>query len=94
MDKSRVFLAEIGEWIWYEFYFDLENNCFIEKRYHEEYLDTGTIFEGSRAVTAEYVYKKFVEHTQTEAIDKMLEYVDNFESPPPSEKQMSEEEFF
>lgn len=57
MEDSKIFLGRVGEWIWYKYYFDKTNNCFIEEKYHEEYLDTGTIFEGTTTVTAQYIYK-------------------------------------
>lgn len=90
MEDNKILLGKVGEWTWYKFYFDKENNCFIEEKYHEEYLDTGTIFEGSKTVTAQYVYKKFVENKNADGITNLLKYIDDSEWMQLSENQMTE----
>ena len=90
---NKILLGKVGEWIWYKFYFDKENNCFIEEKYHEEYIDTGTVFESSDTVTAEHVYKTFVEYMNTDGITNLLKCIDNFELPQTSENQITEREF-
>lgn len=90
---NKILLGKVGEWIWYKFYFDKENNCFIKEKYHEEYLDTGTVFDGSDIVTAEYVYNTFVEYMNADGITKLLECITNFELPQASENQITEQEF-
>ena len=94
MQNSKILLGKVGEWTWYKFYFDRENNCFIEEKYHEEYLDTGTVFEGSNVVTAQYVYNTFVEYMNTDGITNLLECIDNFELPQTHKNQITKQEFF
>lgn len=36
-----------NEWTWSKIYYDSEKDCFIEEKYHEEYVDTGTICDGT-----------------------------------------------
>ena len=93
MEDSKILLGKVGEWIWYKYYYDKENDCFTEEKYHEEYLDTGTVFEGSNTVSAQYVYKMFVEHMNTEGITNFLKCIEDFEVPQPSEKQMTDQDF-
>lgn len=93
MDSNKIFLGKVGEWIWYKFYFDKENNCFIEEKYHEEYLETGTVFEGSKTVTARYVYKAFIENMNTDGITNLLKYIDSSELIQPLENQITEQVF-
>lgn len=94
MEDRKILLGKVGEWIWYKYYYDKENDCLIEEKYHEEYLDSGTVFEGSSSVSAQYVYKTFVEYMDTEGITNLLKYIKDFEIPQPSEKQMTDQEFF
>lgn len=90
MEENRILLGRVGEWIWYQYLFDKENNCFVEEKYHEEYLDTGTVFEGSKTVTAQYVYKTFVDNANTEGIANLLKYIDESELISPSDNQKTE----
>lgn len=93
MEEGKIFLGKVGEWIWYNFYFDRENDCFIEEKYHEEYLDTGTVFEGTKPVTAQHIYKAFIEDMNTDGITNLLKYADESELTQPSENQITEQEF-
>lgn len=94
MDNNEILLGKVGEWIFYKYFFDKTNNCFIEEKYHYEYLDTGTILDASNIVTAQHVYGAFVEYMNTDGITNLLKYVDNFELPQTVGNQISEQCFF
>lgn len=41
------YVTKLGkEWFWSKVYYDPEQDRFLEERYHEEYLDTGTVCDG------------------------------------------------
>lgn len=45
--QKLQYVTKLGkEWFWSNVYYDPERDCFLEECYHEEYLDTGTIFDG------------------------------------------------
>ena len=94
MEDNKILLGKTGEWFWSKFYFDKGSNCFVEEKYHEEYLDTGTIFESSNIVTAEHVYNTFVEYMNTDGITNLLECIDHFELPQTSKNQITKQEFY
>ena len=94
MEDRKIMLGKVGEWTWYKYYYDKENGCLTEEKYQEGYLDTGMFFEGSNSVSAQYIYKMFVEHMNTEGITNLLKCIEDFEFPQPSEKQMTDQEFF
>ena len=85
MEDNRILLGRVGEWIWYKYYFDKANDCFVEEKYHEEYLDTGTVFEGSNIVTAQYIYRVFVENRNADGITNLLKYAKETELTQNSE---------
>lgn len=76
LENSIIVLGSVGEWEWSRFSFDTENNCFIEEKFEEEYLDTGTKFKGSHIVTAKYIYDAFTKHKNALGITNLLKYVD------------------
>lgn len=81
MENSKVLLGKVGEWFYSEYYFDKDNNCFIEEKYHYEYLDTGTVFDGSSVVSPQQVYIAFAEAMNADGINALLEYCDNIQPP-------------
>lgn len=93
MENSKILLGKVGEWILYEFYFDRENNCFIEEKYHHEYLDTGTVLDDSNVVSAQQVYMAFIEYMNTDGITNLIKYADDFELPQVSGNQITKQEF-
>lgn len=93
MENSKILLGEVGEWILYKFYFDRENNCFIEEKYHHEYLDTGTVLDDSNVVSAQQVYMAFIEYMNTDGITNLIKYADDFELPQVSGNQITKQGF-
>lgn len=93
MENSKILLGKVGEWIFYKFYFDRENNCFIEEKYHHEYLDTGTVLDDSNVVSAQQVYMAFIEYMNTDGITNLIKYADDFELPQVSRNQITKQEF-
>ena len=94
MEDNKILLGKVGEWIFYKYYFDKENNCFIEEKYHHEYLDTGTVLDDSNIVPAEQVYIAFVEYMNTDGITNLLECVIDFELPQTPKNQITKQVFF
>ena len=94
MGNTMILLGEIGEWIFYKYYFDKENNCFIEEKYHHEYLDTGTVLDDSNIVSAQQVYIAFVEDMNTDGINALLKCCNNIELPDTFENEITEQEFY
>ena len=92
MEDNRILLGRVGEWIWYKYYFDKANDCFVEEKYHEEYLDTGTVFEGSNIVTAQYIYRVFAENRNADGITNLLKYANETELTQNSEDQRADQE--
>ena len=76
MSDNRIYLGRIGEWIFCKYYFDKENDEFIEEKYHYEYLDTGTVFDSSSTVSAQHIYDEFVRCKNTSGIEKLFELYD------------------
>ena len=93
MDDGRILLGKVGEWFWSKFYFDTKDNSFVEEKYREEWVDTGTIYLGDSVVTAQHVYEAFVEAANTEGIKKLLEFCDENEIQKTSDEGISEQEF-
>lgn len=79
MEDNKVLLGRVGEWVWYKYYYDKNNNCFIEEKYHEEYLDTGTVFDASAIVSARYVYEAFDKYKNADGKINLLKYADEAE---------------
>ena len=82
---DKIFLGKIGEWSWSKFYFDKENNNFVEEKYHEEYLDTGTVFDGASVVLPQQIYAQFAEELNFNGIAALLECVDTLQPQKPTE---------
>lgn len=53
-------------------YYDKENDRFIEERYHEEYLDTGTVRDGCFLVSETILWGKLVEICDEEGMRAYL----------------------
>lgn len=58
------------EWQYSIFYFDSENNIFLEERYHEEYLDTGTVCDGISVIEDSIVWRTIVREANEDAAEK------------------------
>ena len=68
-DKDgRIYLGSVGDWFFSEYYFDKVNNEFIEEKYHHEYLDTGTVFDGSYVVSLQQISELFADILNFEEI--------------------------
>lgn len=72
MENNRIFLGKVGKWFWSNFYFDKETGSFTEEKYHEEYLDTGTVFDGAFVVLPQHIYASFVEELNFDGIAALL----------------------
>ena len=78
-----------GKWIinisetWNDsyFYYDNENDRFIESRYHEEYLDTGTVFEGYFVVSDEYLWNRLVKNCNENGMKTFMKYRSEIPEP-------------
>lgn len=53
-------------------YYDKENDRFIEERYHEEYLDTGTVRDGCFLISETILWGKLVEICDEEGMRAYL----------------------
>ncbi len=55
------YLFKLDEgWMWSKIYFDEETDGFVEERYYEEYLDTGTVCDGVKPVSDEELWERVV----------------------------------
>lgn len=70
--KPIISIEEI--WSHSYIYYDAENDRFIEELYREEYLDTGTVYEGCRIISDEYLWKYLVRTSNEEGISTYLKY--------------------
>lgn len=73
MENNRIFLGKVGKWFWSNFYFDKETGAFTEEKYHEEYLDTGTVFDGAFVVLPQHVYASFVEELNFDGVAALMD---------------------
>ena len=94
MQNNKVLLGVVGEWERSKYYFDKENNVFLEEKYHDEYLDTGTFFDGSEVVSPQHIYNSFIEHMNVPGIENLLKYCDEKKLNKTSEKGIAEEIFY
>lgn len=74
MEKSNLkFLFKLGfTWTWSKIYYDKSNDSFIEEKYHEEYLDTGTICDGEFPISEEDLWKRIVEEANEKGASEYL----------------------
>ena len=75
LKTEKVHLGRVGQWDRSEFYFDPKSNCFVEEKYQEEYLDTGTIYKGATPVSPLDIYVRFVQEQKFNSIYTLLECV-------------------
>lgn len=61
-----------GNWEHSDVYYDAENDCFIEERYHEEYLDTGTVCDGCFPLPDSMLWDKLVKTCNEEGMSTYL----------------------
>lgn len=67
------YLFKLGDgWTWSKIYFDAEKDSFIEERYHEEYLDTGTICDGDDPISDQELWDRMVKEVNEEGINEFL----------------------
>ena len=92
--EDKILLGKIGEWSWSKFYFDKGNNCFIEEKYHEEHLDTGTVFDGASVILPQQVYANFVEDLNFNGITALLDCIDNLQLQKTSKTENAEIAFY
>lgn len=72
------YLFRLGhEWIWSKIYYDSKNNEFICERFHEEYLDTGTICDGLAPISDVDLWKEIVNEVNEDGMKKFLEKRDS-----------------
>lgn len=70
--KSITTITLRGGWEHSDVYYDAENDCFIEERYHEEYLDTGTVCDGCFPLTDSMLWDQLVETCNEEGMSAYL----------------------
>lgn len=61
-------------WTHSDIYYDAENDQFVEERYHEEYLDTGTVCDGCYVISDGYLWKELVRTCNEEGMKAYLKY--------------------
>ena len=105
--NGRIFLTEqeieekygkpiiiIGErWAHSCIYYDSANDQFIEERYHEEYLDTGTVCDGCYIISDGYLWKKLVRTCDEEGMATYLKYRNHIPETFETDKTVTKEEF-
>ena len=81
-------------WTHSDVYYDAENNQFIEERYHEEYLDTGTVCDGCFSISDEELWDKLVTHCNEEGMSTYLKYREHKPMPLNVGEKISTEDFY
>lgn len=72
-NNNLKFLFKLGfTWTWSKVYYDKSRDSFIEEKYHEEYLDTGTICDGEFPITDEELWKRIVEEANETGASEYL----------------------
>ncbi len=67
------YLFKLGDgWTWSKIYFDLSSNAFIEERYHEEYLDTGTICDGESPIDDVELWERIIKEVNEEGVSHFI----------------------
>ncbi|MBQ9967814.1 MAG: hypothetical protein IJO88_03730 [Oscillospiraceae bacterium] len=67
------YLFQLGEgWAWSKIYFDEATDGFVEERYHEEYLDTGTVCDGAKPISDVALWERVVKDDNEDGIDAFL----------------------
>lgn len=87
-------IAVISEmWTHSDIYYDAENDQFVEERYHEEYLDTGTVCDGCYVISDGYLWKELVRTCNEEGLEAYLNYRGKIPESLDRGKMVTHEEF-
>lgn len=81
-------------WTHSDIYYDSENDQFIEERYHEEYLDTGTVCDGCYVMPDGCFWKELVRTCNEEGMAAYLKYRNHIPKPYDTGKKVAMEEFW
>ena len=73
-----------ADWEHQDVYYDAESDCFLEARYHEEYLDTGTVYDGCFSISEDMLWDKLVKTCDEEG---MRAYLKIRKKAPTTEKK-------
>ena len=81
INKEKLkYIGKIGkEWFWSNVYYDVENDRFLEERYHEEYLDTGTVCDGWFSIADQDLWNQLLKEKNDAG---MAEYLQIREAVP------------
>jgi len=74
-------------------YYDSENDRFIEERYHEEYLDTGTIRDGCFPISDQELWHTLVKHCNDDGMNAYFKHRSHTPPPLHIEDTITEDEF-
>lgn len=80
-------------WTHSDVYYDADNDRFVEERYHEEYLDTGTVCDGCFLISNEEIWDKLVKHCDEDGMEVYLQYRDHAPIPYKVSERISIEDF-
>lgn len=89
--KPIIIIREM--WTHSYIYYDAENDQFIEERYHEEYLDTGTVYDGCYIIPDGYLWKELVRTCNEEGMATYLKYRNHIPKAFETGKTVTMEEF-
>lgn len=71
--NTAKYLFKLGDgWVWSKIYYSYENKFFIEERYHEEYLDVGTICDGEYLIEDDDLWERLIKEKNKEGIFEFL----------------------
>ena len=66
-------IGRIGkEWFWSNVYYDAEKDRFLEERYHEEYLDVETLFDGWFPISDQDLWDRLQKENNVAGISEYL----------------------
>lgn len=82
-----------GMWAHSDIYYDAENDQFVEERYHEEYLDTGTVCDGCYVISDGYLWNELVRTCNEEGMVAYLKYRNHIPEAYEIGKTVTMEEF-
>jgi hypothetical protein len=71
--ESLKHICRIGkEWFWSNIFYDAENDQFLEERYHEEYLDVETVFDGWFPISDQDLWVQLQKESNATGISEYL----------------------
>ncbi len=89
--KSIAYIKEI--WDCAYIYYDSENDQFIKSSYHEEYLDTGTVWDGLEVISDGDLWRELVRTCNEDGLSVFLKHRNQIPEPCKLGKMVTMDDF-